>query len=211
MAVLERDLSPSGVEAPPMASDAAPRRWRWTGDDLIRMGDAGILPANERFELLNGEVYHVSPPGPLHSSRTDWLGWHLGRLCDGETAHPRYQNPIRLSVHLVPQPDVAVVRGPLGTYDERFPGPEDVLLVVEVSDSSLEQDRTVKLATYAEAGIPEYWIVNLPERKLEVYRDSVSGEYRTHLIFRGGEEVTPLLLSGAAVAVGAMLGKPAEG
>jgi Uma2 family endonuclease len=207
MAVLEKYLSPVTAEPTVAPADSPPRRWMWTGDDLIRMGEAGILPANERFELLDGEVYSVSPPGPPHASRVDTIGWHLGRLCDGETTHPRCQNPIRLTPHFDPQPDVAIVRGRLGTYDDRFPGPEEVLLVVEVSDSSLEQDRTIKLPAYAAAGIPESWIVNLRERKLEVYRDPVDGEYRTHLLFRSGDEVTPLFAAGASVLVAPLLGK----
>jgi Uma2 family endonuclease len=202
--------APEAAEPPSGLSDPVIRRWTWTGDDLIRMGELGILPPEERFELLNGEVYVVPPPGPPHSSCVDRIGRLLDRLCDQETAHARQGKPIRLSGYLDPQPDVAVVRGPAGTYDERFPAPEDVLLVVEVSDSSLEQDRTIKLAAYAEAAIPEYWVVNRPDRSLEVYRDPVDGEYRTHLLFRSGDEVTPLLLPDAAVAVTALLGKSAE-
>jgi Uma2 family endonuclease len=170
------------------------------------MGEMGLLPPDGRFELLNGEVYFVSPPGPFHSSRADGIGRILDGLCDQKTAHAREEKPIRLSAYFDPQPDVAVVRGPAGTYDERFPGPEDVLLVVEVSDSSLEQDRTIKLAAYAEAAIPEYWLVNLPDRSLEVYRDPVAGEYRIRRILRGGEEIVPLFAAGAAVPVSALLG-----
>jgi Uma2 family endonuclease len=209
MAVAERDLSRAASGSAAEAPTGVPTRWKWTGDDLIRMGEVGLLPAEGRFELLDGEVFYVSPPGPFHSSRVDRIGRLLDRLCDSRLAHARQEKPIRLDAYFDPQPDVAVVRGPEETYEERYPGPDEVLLLVEVAESSLEQDRTVKLTAYAEAGIREYWIVNLPEKRLEVYRDPVEGEYRTHLLFRAGDEVTPLHLPNAVVAVAALLGRQA--
>jgi Uma2 family endonuclease len=209
MAVLEREVSRVEAEAPAAAVSALPTRWKWTGDDLIRMGEVGLLPPEGRYELLDGEVFKVSPPGPPHASQVDGIGSLLDRLCDAQIAHARQEKPIRLSPYFAPQPDVAVVRGPRGTYEERFPEPEEVLLLVEVAESSLEQDRTVKLTAYAEAAIPEYWILNLPEQKLEVYRDPIGGEYRTHLPFRAGDEVMPLHLADAKIPVTQLLGKPA--
>src|SRR5207248_1906552 len=92
-------------------------------------------------------------------------------------------------------------------YRDRFPGPSDVLLVVEVADSSLTHDRTLKLPAYAAASIPEYWIVNLPEGQLEVYREPADGEYRSRRIYRSGEAVESLWVPGLALEVSDLLGQ----
>jgi len=196
---------------PDCPTGAPPRRWRWTGDDLIRLGEAGLLPPEGRFELLNGEIYALMPPGPLHAFVADLIGDLLRGPAGVAGAHVRGQNPIRLNADYDPQPDVAVVRGRRQGYRDRFPGPEDVLLVVEVADSSLEHDRRLKLPAYAAGGIQECWLVNLPEQQVEVYRDPAGGEYRLRRLYRSGEAIEPLLAPGAALPVCDLLGEAGEG
>jgi Uma2 family endonuclease len=196
-----------GPDPLPASTGAAPRRWKWTGDDLIRMGEAGLLPPEGRFELLGGEIYQLRPPGPLHAFIVDLIGRLLEILAQAAGAHAREEKPVRLNAEYDPQPDVAVVRGQEREYRERFPGPEDVLLVVEVADSSLDHDRGLKLPAYAAAGIPECWLVNLPEQQVEVYREPAVDDYRLRRLCHSGESVAPLAFPEAALAVAELLGE----
>lgn len=202
------------LEAAPAArgepTDARPRRWKWTGDDLIRMGEAGLLPPEGRFELLGGELYQLMPPGPLHAFIVGLIRALLDRVARDHGSHVREEKPIRLSEEYDPQPDVAVVRGDEQEYRDRFPGPGDVLLVVEVADSSLDHDRTLKVPAYAAAGIPECWLVNLPDGRVEAYREPVEGEYRARHTYRRGDTLAAQALPGTTLTIAALLGDPQE-
>jgi Uncharacterized protein conserved in cyanobacteria len=144
-------------------------------------------------ELLRGEVYQMSPIGPKHVHKVAQLDARLQETLRGK-AVVLVQSPLRLSEDSEPEPDLMVLRPPLDRYREKLPTPEDVLLLVEVADTSLEFDREVKLPLYAEAGIPEVWLVNLKESLLEVYRDPRGGRYREIRLFSPEEEVSPTLL-----------------
>lgn len=202
--------SPRAIPEDPTARDSPrsllPRRWKWTGDELIRMGEAGLLPPEGKFELLDGEIYQLMPPGPEHSFLVGWIRELLVTLARLRESHVREEKPIRLSAHYDPQPDVVVVRGHERDYRTRFPGPDDVWLVVEVCVSSLEYDVTLKVPAYAEAGIAECWLVNVPEQQVEVYREPSAEGYRLRRIYRSGETVEPLGIPGASVAVADLLG-----
>jgi Uma2 family endonuclease len=144
-------------------------------------------------ELLRGEVYQMSPIGPKHFYAVMRLDHRL-REALGPKAVVAVQSPLRLFEDSEPEPDLLVLRPPLERYQDRLPTPEDVLLLVEVADTSLEFDREVKLPLYAEAGIPEVWLVNLKENLLEVYRDPRGGRYREIRLLSPEEEVSPTLL-----------------
>jgi Uma2 family endonuclease len=144
-------------------------------------------------ELLRGEVYQMSPIGPKHVHKVAQLDARLQETLRGK-AVVLVQSPLRLSEDSEPEPDLMVLRPPLDRYREKLPAPEDVLLLVEVADTSLEFDREVKLPLYAEAGIPEVWLVNLKENLLEVYRDPRGGRYREIRLLSPEEEVSPTLL-----------------
>lgn len=211
MSTLEVPLLHSGRwDASSRLSGSAdlPTRWRWTGEDLVRLGNAGILPPEGRFEVLQGEIYQLIPPGPLHAYIVELIVDLLKALVQAEDLHTRSQNPVRMSAEYEPQPDIALIRGRREEYQNRFPGPDAVLLVVEVADSSLDYDRKLKLPAYGGAGIAEYWLVNLPEQQVEVYREPDSGGYRSLRIYRKGEVLEPLALPGPGLAVDALLGNP---
>jgi Uma2 family endonuclease len=144
-------------------------------------------------ELLRGEVYQMSPIGPKHFYAVMRMDHRL-REALGAKAVVAAQSPLRLSEDSEPEPDLMVLRPPLDRYQEKLPTPEDVLLLVEVADTSLEFDREAKLPLYAEAGIPEVWLVNLKENLLEVYRDPRGGRYREIRLLSPEEEVSPTLL-----------------
>jgi Uma2 family endonuclease len=202
----DREGKPMVLEMPvEMAAAVGPRRWKWTGDDLIALGARGILPPERRFELMDGEIIEIMPPSPRHANRVARVGAVLKDLVRGN-ALVREEKPIRLDRHFDPQPDVAVVCGTLDDYEERFPGPDEVLLVVEVADTSLDYDRTAKLAAYAAAGIPEFWIVNIREAQVEVYREPDEREYRARRVYKAGESLAPLAFPDCPLPVDDLLG-----
>lgn len=195
-----------GTPLDPSPTDGCPRQWKWTGDDLIRMGEAGLLPPEGRFELLDGEIYQLMPPGTLHTFIVNLIQGLL-QVVRAHGAFIQVQNPIRLSENYDPQPDIAVVRGREYDYRDRFPGPEDVLLVIEVCDSSVEHDRVRKVPAYAGAGIRECWLVNLPEQRVEVYHEPIAGEYRALRLYRSGETMSPLAFPEITLSAADLLGE----
>ena len=155
-----------------MASE--PTRRPFTVTDYYRMAETGVLDPSERVELIEGEVIRMNPIGPTHANCVDRLNRDLVTAL-GDRATVRIQNPVRLSELSEPEPDVAVIRPDRDL--SRHPGPTDVLLIVEVADSSIGFDRRVKLPLYASAGIPEVWIVDLATRAVEIHSQSGSTGY----------------------------------
>ena len=171
-----------------------------TVDKYEQMIRTGILGENDPVELIRGELVAKMPIGPSHSACVNRLIRLLPTKLSGR-AIVGIQNPIRLS-DSEPEPDAYLAMLRDDCYENSHPAVTDLLLVIEVADSSLEFDRTVKLSLYAEAGIREYWIVNLLDEQLEVYRGpQPSGEYREPQVLHRGEEAEPLALPGAKVAV----------
>ena len=139
------------------------------------MGEVGILREDERVELIEGEIVQMNPIGSRHAACVRMLTRSVGRSL-GDELLLDVQNPVRLDGGLEPQPDLAVVR--VRDYVDSLPGPEDVLLVIEVSDTTLAYDRNVKLPLYARANIRETWIVDLPGNAVERHNDTSEEGYR---------------------------------
>lgn len=145
-------------------------------DEYYAMADAGILAEDDRVEMIAGEIVSMTPIGPLHASSVDSLA-HFLREQLGRRALVRVQNPLRLDGRSEPQPDITVLRWRDDFYASAHPGPDDVMLLIEVLDSTVETDRDVKLQLYASAGIPAVWLVNLPQEWVEVYTEPCLGVY----------------------------------
>jgi Uma2 family endonuclease len=139
------------------------------------MGEAGILREDERVELIEGDVVQMNPIESRHAACVKVLTRLLGRSL-GDDLLLDVQNPVRLDDGMEPQPDLAMVWS--RDYRESLPGPEDVLLAIEVSDTTLAYDRNVKLPLYARAGIREAWIVDLPNQTVERHNDPSEQGYR---------------------------------
>ena len=155
---------------------AEPRRHRLTVADYYRMGEIGILAADARVELIDGEIIDMAPIGSPHVSTVLRLD-HLLKDAVRGRALVLVQAPIVLDDYSAPQPDLAVLRLRDDYYRSSLPLPADVLLIVEVAQSSLRYDRSVKVPLYARHGIPEVWLIDAPSRKLTRYRAPLQGGY----------------------------------
>jgi Uma2 family endonuclease len=169
------------------------------------MGQVGIFSEDERLELVCGEVIQMSPIGERHAACVDALS-ELLRERLKRSVNVRVQNPIQLDDYSEPQPDIAVLKRRDDFYRHAHPKPEDILLVIEVSDSTLEFDRTVKMPLYAGAGIPEAWLVNLPEEQIEVYGDPADGEYQTVRSYVRRQKLQSHTLARLSLSVSKVLG-----
>ena len=151
-------------------------------DEYHSMAEAGILTPDDKVELINGEIIRMSPIGSKHASCVDRLNRKLYRLPE-EKVWIRIQNPISLSAFDEPEPDIILCKVVPNDYEEGHPKPSDILLLIEVSDSTLELDREIKNPIYAEAGIPVVWIVNLRDKEIEVYENPMGKKYEKMTIY----------------------------
>jgi Uma2 family endonuclease len=181
-----------------------PRR-HFTVDEYYCMAKAGVLREDERVELLDGEVIQMSPIGGRHAGCVDELGERFIIRLAGR-ARVRIQNPIRLSSGSEPEPDIAVVRPRSDRYRQGHPAPEDVLLVIEVSDTTLDYDRDTKLPFYAAAGIPEVWIWDLNGARVLVFREPIDGQYRQSSVIEHGGVLSPVAFPDLELLVDDFLG-----
>ena len=180
-------------------------RYRLTVDDYHRMADAGILGEDDRVELIQGELIEMTPIGSSHAGSVAWIAQRFSELVAGRVVVWN-QNPIRLDRQSEPQPDVALLRPRADGYRSALPGPEDVLLVVEVADSSLGYDRDVKGPLYAAHAISEYWLVDLASRCLVRHREPAADGYRRIDTPRDAGTVTPEALPQVRVELSELLG-----
>ncbi len=186
-------------------SEPAVARRKFTVQEYELMVRAGILHEDDRVELVEGEVVQMSPISSNAGSVNRLLA-ALARLQAESRAVVSVQNPVRLGEFGQPQPDVAVLRPRADFYSTAHPGPEDVLLVVEVAETSAEYDRQVKVPLYGRWGIPEVWLVDLEGDRVEVYREPTGEGYgRKRSLFRG-DVLRPLRAPDLEVPVDQVLG-----
>ncbi len=180
-------------------------RRRFTIEEYHKMAGAGILNEDDRVELIEGDIVEMNPIGSRHAACVRGLNRLLSRQL-GDELLLDVQNPVRLDGGLEPQPDLAVLR--FGYYREALPGPEDVLLLIEVADTSLSYDRDVKLPLYARAGIQEIFIVDLAGETLERHNEpSAGGGYRRTERVRRGETISSEVLPEIVLQVNAIFGR----
>lgn len=179
-------------------------RKRFTADEYQRMGAAGIFARGDRVELMDGEIVVMTPIGPRHIAAVGRANRVLVRAA-GDSAIVLPQGSVRLDLYYEPQPDLVLLRPRDDFYAARLAGPADILLVVEIADSSLDYDRDVKSGVYAAAGVPEYWLSDLNGGIVWRHRGPGAGAYREIVPLRRGESVAPHLLPECVVAVEELL------
>ena len=169
------------------------------------MGEAGIFSQDDRVELIEGEILKMSPIGSRHAASVNRLIMQLVNLL-GERAIVSAQNPILLNDFSEPEHDIAIVKRRDDFYAQAHPTATDVLLIVEIADTSVAYDRDIKLPAYARSAVPEVWIVDLPAETVEVHVELVSGVYRNERSHRRGEFITPLHFPDLSIEVASILG-----
>ncbi|MGA1283716.1 MAG: Uma2 family endonuclease [Prochlorothrix sp.] len=184
-----------------IATPLAPTNLRLLStEDYHRMVKLGILAEDEAVELINGQIFQKMPKGPAHSA----LCKRIEKLLEtslGDRALVRLQDPIALNPYSEPEPDVAVVQPSPSFYADRHPQPEEVYLLVEVADSSIDRDLGTKAELYAAAEIQEYWVFNLAQQQIHVFRDPQPDGYQSQLILRGQQSVSLLAFPDCSIAV----------
>lgn len=183
-------------------------RHRFTVAEYMRMAEVELLGEDSRVELLWGEIVEMSPINVAHVLCVNRLNTLLSAKLTNR-AIVSVQNPIQLNEYSLPQPDVALWALPSGEGHGQLAGPDDVLLAIEVADTSIRHDQQVKGKLYSEAGIADYWIVNLPKRRIEVYREPRPDGYRTVTSYAPGETLSPLAFADVVLSVGDVLGAKA--
>ena len=182
----------------------APAKDHISVEEYYRMAETGVLDSDARVELIDGKICDMSPIGLFHGGVTDFLTQLFVLAAKGRWV-TRVQNPTRLHNFSEPQPDLMLLKPSANFYRKGHPGPEDVFLLVEISDSSLDKDRNIKLPGYARAGIAEVWIVDLNEQSIEVYRQANYAGYGEKTILREGDKASPQSFPDAVVDVAELL------
>lgn len=162
-----------------------PKR-RFSVEEYYRLAEVGILGPEDKVELINGEIVKMSPIGPRHGGVINHL-LRIFRVLEEENNIVAVQNPVRLSSYSEPEPDISVLNPRADFYKSGHPKPADVLLLVEVSDTTFEYDFKVKLPLYAAEGIPEYWIIDLQSDKILIHTDPQGSTYQKQFTYQRGE------------------------
>ena len=177
----------------------------FTVAEYHRMAEAGILPEDDRVELIEGEILRMSPIGSRQAASVKRLNTLLSGLIR-QNAIVSVQDPIILNDYSEPEPDIALVRPRNDFYAQGHPTAADVMLVIEIADTSVDYDRLIKLPAYARSGIPELWIANLPHDVVEAYAEPVDGAYQRTRLYKRGESISPQLLPNIVIEVESILG-----
>ena len=173
-------------------------------DDFHKLGEAGILHEDDRVELIEGALIDMAPIGAGHAGQVNRLTNLFAPAVSGR-AIVAPQNPLRLDDFSEPQPDLVLLRYRDDFYAKAHPRPSDVLLLVEVADSSLAYDRDTKVPLYARHAIPEVWLIDLQHRRVEVFLEPAGGEYRRSLQPAGTDCISPALLPEISIRVADLL------
>ena len=158
-------------------------------DEWRRLGEAAIFPPDSRLELINGEILEMAPIGFNHSGHLNRLNKLLTKFAPDDVI-ASVQNPLQLGDLSEPEPDFMLLKPNDDCYSSRHPNASDVLLLIEVADSSLAFDQNQKLRLYARHGIPEYWLLNLNDSCLEVYRKPNGEVYAEKTTLHIGDTIT---------------------
>jgi len=182
----------------------APTRHRLNVGAYYKMAEAGILAPNDRVELIDGEIFDMVPIGSGHAGRTDRLNRLFARASVDGHVLVRVQGPLRIDRYNEPEPDLMLLKPRADDYTERHPGAADVLLLVEIAESSLDYDHGTKLPLYARFGVPEVWIIDLRGAAAEVYREPKGDAYTLTQRLTSGS-LTPTLVPSVVIDIAALL------
>jgi Uma2 family endonuclease len=189
---------------PTIDAPAAPQLRRWTVEEYHRMIQAGILTTDDQVELLDGEIVYVPPQDPPHSGTTQRSDGYLKQRF-ANRAHVRVQLPITLATS-EPEPDLAVVRPDRRDYYDQHPHPEDIFLIVEIANTTLNTDLTNKAQIYGKANIQEYWVIDVVGQKIYVMREPYEAGYHSQVVLSAGDRILPLAFPELEIVVDSLIG-----
>jgi Uma2 family endonuclease len=187
---LERQLEPEEL-------------YTWVVADYHQMIESGILTPNCPVELLEGRIIRMSPQRPFHASSVHRTNKYLSKLL-GNRAEVRIQSPITLGDDSEPEPDIAVVFTNINEYADRHPAPTDIYLLIEVADTTLTKDRELKSKIYAKNLVSEYWILDLQNRQVYIYRSPADDKYQIELILKSDENASIQAFSDLSIELDAL-------
>ncbi|MBT9312204.1 Uma2 family endonuclease [Leptothoe kymatousa] len=179
------------VALPSLPLDAQTLK-RWSVDEYHRMAESGLLAECDRTELLAGQIILRIAKGTPQVTALRLVATALDQPLSNQPFFVSTQDPIQLDDYSEPEPDLAIVKGNFLDYAAHHPTPQDICLVVEVADSTLKQDCEVKDKLYAQAGINDYWVLDLPQRQLHIFRTPTTTGYTSHLILKQDQQISPL-------------------
>ena len=177
---------------------------KWTVKEYHKLGEIGIFNPEERLELIEGNIIKISAKGTVHASATRRTATLLHNLL-GNQAAVYNKSPIALDDNSEPEPDIAVVRIDPFDYATHHPTPSEVYLIIEVADSSLTFDREIKAKIYARSAIADYWVLNVGERQLHVFREPAVDGYQSEVILAETASISPIEFPAFNIAIQAML------
>ena len=177
---------------------------KFTVDEVVRMAETGVLGEDDRVELIDGVLVEMARTGRPHGHRTHWVARVFGRKVP-ENVEVSVQSTVRLNDWTAPEPDIALLTPEASQDKVNLPGPRDILLVVEIADTTVATDRTNKARLYARSGIPELWIFILPSDEIEVYRTPTPRGYKRVQRYRRGDTLTVEALPGIQFPVDELL------
>ena len=173
--------------------------------EYYRMAAAGVLSEDDRVELIEGEIIEMNPIGSRHAACVGRLTKLLERLV-GDRVIVWVQNPVQINEYSEPLPDVTLLKPRDDFYAQANPQPTDVLLIIEVADSSVEYDRDIKIPLYAQASIPEVWLINLPKEIIEIYSRPLDHTYQGTRVVERGESLAAESIRNLTIDADAVLG-----
>ncbi|MEG3930329.1 Uma2 family endonuclease [Microcoleus sp. T3_B1] len=187
-----------------LITEAAFMLRKWTVKEYHKLGEIGIFNPEERLELIEGNIIKISAKGTLHAAATRRTATLLHNLV-GNQAAIYNKSPIALDDNSEPEPDIAVVRIDPFDYATHHPTPSEVYLIIEVADSSLTFDREIKAKAYARSGIADYWVLNVGDRQLHVFREPTENGYQSEVFLGETASISPLEFPAFNIAILAML------
>ena len=182
-----------------------PQNRAFTVSEYYRMAEAAILTEEDRVELIAGQIVAMSPIGSRHAACVKRLNLLMGKMV-GDSMLIGVQDPIALDAYSAPEPDLVLLRPRADFYAAAHPAATDVLLAVEVADTSAEYDREVKLPLYAQAGLPEVWLIDLQKGHIEVYAHPADGTYQETVEVAADATLTSPTIPQLALAAADVLG-----
>ena len=177
----------------------------WTVQEYYQMSDLGILDPSQRTELIAGQIILTTAKGTPHVLTFRLLATALKNALADPAIFVSTQDPIRLDNFSEPEPDLALIKGTILDYTQAHPGAEDIYLVIEVADSTLKQDCEVKDKLYARSSIAEYWVIDIKNRQVQIFRDPTPTGYSSQLILTETHSVSPLAFPEMILSIASIL------